>query len=136
MKPKLLRLWVEFVRGVAQLSTCERTRVGALLLSLDGERLLSFGYNGGTRGGPNAPLVDDPGNDFWIHAEANALVKPRPQEPFVVLCTHTPCYYCAGLLVNSGAKQVYALELYRLPQGWWRLREHGLGLILQPEDYS
>lgn len=135
MKPKLLRLWVEFVKGVATLSTCERTQVGCLLLSLNGERLLSFGYNGGTRGGPNHPALDVPGNDFWIHAEANALVKPRPQEPFIALLTHTPCYYCAGLLINSGCQQVYAMSFYRDDRGWQRLREHTLGLMLNEEDY-
>lgn len=119
MKRKFLeRLWVPMVRNVAALSTCERTKVGCLLLSLDGERLLAYGYNGTYRGGPNAPAVDEPGNPHWVHAEANALVKTRPVEPFVALVTHTPCYQCAMLLINAQVVAVYALERYRLSEGW------------------
>lgn len=129
MRPKLRRLWSTFAKDVAALSTCERTQVGALLLSQDWERLLAFGYNGGVRGGPNSPPVDVPGTEFWVHAEANALVKTRPVEPFVCLCTHTPCYRCAQLLLNSGVVEVYALEPYRDPAGWQLLRSFGKGVL-------
>lgn len=118
MKPKLLALWTRLARDVAALSTCERTQVGCLLLSVDGERLLGFGYNGGPRGGANEPEQDVEGSEFWIHAEANALVKPRGLEPFLLLCTHTPCVRCAGLIINSGAKRVLCLEHYRDPTGY------------------
>lgn len=126
MKTKLLGLWSSFVYAVAGLSTCDRTRVGCLLLSLDGERLLAFGYNGGPRGMQNTPEVDTVGGDFWIHAEANALVKPRAPEPFLVLATHTPCVRCAGLLINSGARRMLFLEKYRDDAGWRLLRSRPL----------
>lgn len=113
MKPKLFDLWRGLAYEVSRLSTCERTQVGALLLSLDGERLLGFGYNGGPRGGRNEPEEDVVGGDFWIHAEANALVKPRGMEEFLMLLTHTPCVRCAGLIVNSQAKRVLCLDAYR-----------------------
>lgn len=118
MKPKLLALWTKLAKDVAALSTCDRTQVGCLLLSLDGERLLGFGYNGGPRGGANEPEQDVEGGDFWIHAEANALVKPRGLEPFLLLCTHTPCVRCAGLIINSGAKRVLCLDYYRDHAGY------------------
>lgn len=132
MKQKLLTFWSKVAREVAALSTCDRTQVGALLLSLDGERLLALGYNGGIRGGLNEPsAIDDvPGTDFWIHAETNALIKSRPFEPFVALVTHTPCKRCAQLLLNSQALEVYALEYYRDLAGWQLLREHGRGVLL------
>lgn len=130
MRPKFRRLWSTFARDVAALSSCERTQVGALVLSVDEERLLAFGYNGGVRGGPNSPPVDVLGTDFWVHAEANALVKSRPFEPFIILCTHTPCYKCAQLLLNAGAVEIYALEPYRDPAGWELLRSRGKGVLL------
>jgi dCMP deaminase len=118
VKPKLLRLWTSVATEVAALSTCTRLQVGALLISLDGERLLAYGYNGGPRGGPNVPLLDEQGNDFWIHAEANALVKTRPVEPFHAILTHTPCLRCASLLINAGVEKVVAMDLYRDLAGW------------------
>lgn len=114
MRPKLFNLWSGFVQQVATLSTCNRTQVGCLLLSCDGERLLSFGYNGTWRGGPNQPEGGDyPGTPDWVHAEQNALVKSRPFEPFIAMITHTPCYACAMLLVNSQVTRVYCLQEYR-----------------------
>lgn len=123
MKRKYLDLWARFAREVAKLSTCERTQVGCLLLSLDGERLLSYGYNGTYRGGPNVPPTDEPGNHYWVHAEANALVKTRPVEPFIALVTHTPCYQCAMLLINARVHAVVALGRYRVSAGWDLLTE-------------
>ena len=133
MKVKLLKLWTDFAYQVADLSTCDRTKVGSLLLSTDGERLLAYGYNGGLKlpGLPNAPTNDTPGTDFWVHAEANALVKTRPVEPFLCLLTHTPCVRCAQLLVNSGVKKVLALDRYRDPAGWDLLRS----LPLRSDDF-
>lgn len=123
MKTKYLNLWVDFARKVADLSTCDRTKVGTCLVSVDGERLLAYGYNGTYRGGPNQPLQDTPGNPYWVHAEANALVKTRPVEPFVAIVTHTPCVQCAMLLINARVEKVIALERYRLVEGWDLLTE-------------
>jgi dCMP deaminase len=133
VKPKLTHLWRQFARDVAALSTCSRTQVGCLLLSLDGERLLALGYNGGVRGGANVPPEGDvPGTGFWLHAEENALVKSRPFEPFIAFCTHTPCVRCAKLLLNAGVTMVYAAEAYRDPAGWLLLLEHEKGALHGP----
>lgn len=124
MKPKLLELWCGFVRQVASLSTCGRTQVGCLLVSITGEELFAYGYNGTYRGGPNVISDDYPGSDHWVHAEANALVKTRSNRNFIAIVTHTPCYQCAMLLINSGCVDVYALERYRDPKGWKLLMSH------------
>lgn len=123
MKPKLLMLWETVVNRVALLSTCSRLNVGCLLLSPDGERLLAFGYNGTWRGGPNEVPDDEEGHPAWVHAEANALVKSRPFEPFVAFVTHTPCVTCAMLLINAQVEKVYAVHRYRDPTGWDLLKE-------------
>lgn len=130
MKPKLMAFWQSVAWNVAMLSTCERTQVGCLLLSPDGERMLAMGYNGGVRGGSNVPPTDVPGTDFWVHAEQNALCKSRPFEPFICLCTHTPCYRCAQLLINSGCSRVFAMKEYRDLSGWQLLLDHGKGEMI------
>lgn len=160
MKDKLLRFWARVAVEAASLSTCERTKVGAVLVSSDGERMLAMGYNGGLREGDNRPTEicaacghpphgnpcsacaadgpsfvcrggktmggDVPGTDFWVHAEANALVKSRPFEPFRAVLTHTPCYRCAQLLINARVERVYCLDLYRDPAGFELLKTHRL----------
>jgi deoxycytidylate deaminase len=132
VKKKLKTLWTLFVQEVATLSTCERRNVGCVLLSMDLERLLAFGYNGTYRGGPNSPPVDFPGTDAWVHAEANALVKTRPVEPFVAVITLIPCYQCAMLLVNSGCQHVYAIsDDYRDRRGWELLTDLGRATLVK-----
>lgn len=116
MKQKLLKLWLNFVEQVALLSNCERRKVGCLLVSVDGERLLSFGYNGVARG-ENEPTNDVEGHPAWVHAEANALVKSRSLEPFIVISTDAPCERCARLLINAHPEEVILKRPYRDPTG-------------------
>lgn len=130
MKPKLQWLWVRFTTQVAELSTCKRLHVGCVLASMEGERCLSFGYNGVYKGGPNTCLSDEAGNCGCVHAEQNALAKTRPSEDFVAFVTHTPCMTCASLFINAGVKAVYAVELYRDSRGWDLLRSVGIPVYL------
>lgn len=118
MKDLLVRLHMEFAHSVAELSHCVRGNVGCVLTSPDGERILSFGYNGSYRGGPNTCTgPNEPGKCECIHAELNALVKTRPPEPFVVFCTVSPCLQCAKAIINAGATAVYFQEQYRRSEG-------------------
>lgn len=121
MKFKYLKLWSGFAVQVGALSHCKRLKVGCVLVSVDGERCLSFGYNGTYRGGPNE-INEVPGSPEIIHAECNALIKNRPDTPFSAIVTATPCYPCAMMLINSGVYAVYALTQYRDPTGWNLLR--------------
>ena len=123
MKDKYLRLWSKFAIEVASLSHCKRLKVGTVLVSPDGERCLSFGYNGGYRGGPNEYPEEAPGSNLFIHSEINSLIKNRPDGPFTAIITATPCYQCAMALINSGAHTVYALSEYRDLSGWKLLKD-------------
>lgn len=127
MRDKLLRLHMDFAVRVAELSHCVRQQNACVLTSLDGERVLAFGYNGTWRGGPNQCTgPNEPGKCECIHAEVNALIKSRAFEPFVAFVTTSPCPNCAKCLVNSGCKMVVCGQAYRVTDGVVLLQDAGV----------
>lgn len=67
-----------------------------------------------------------------IHAEMNALYKlARSTESgldAVMFITHSPCLECAKGIVQSGIKQVYYKEAYRLSDGIKFLQQCGISV--------
>lgn len=103
---------------VASRSTCDRRKVGAVLVK--NKNILSTGYNGSSRG---LPHCDEIGHEIvaghcvrTIHAEANALVQAARHgtavEGAVMFMTHSPCYDCFKMIVNSGIKEVIYGDFY------------------------
>lgn len=118
MRDKLAVLHLDFAKRVAQLSHCGRQQNACVLTSLDGERVLSFGYNGTWKSGPNECTgPQEPGRCECIHAEINALIKTRGVEDFAAFVTTAPCPGCAKALINAGVKQVYCGKAYRVADG-------------------
>jgi deoxycytidylate deaminase len=53
-----------------------------------------------------------------VHAEINALIKVRVNDPKkVVFVTGQPCITCAKAIINSGASKVYYRAAYRSSEG-------------------
>lgn len=102
-------------RAVAERSYDPRLKVGAIIVSDDNTRLLSLGYNGNYKGGPNVPDSSDPGQSGFVHAEANSLVKCdyNFNRKKIMYLTHSPCAACAKLIVNAGISEVVYGEEYR-----------------------
>jgi dCMP deaminase len=115
----------QMVGIAAQRSTCIRKQVGALIV-LDG-RILSTGYAGAPKGLPHCLDVGciinsvDGGCMRTAHAESNAIAFAARHgirvEGADLWCSLTPCLMCAKLLVNSGIRQVFALQTYRDSSG-------------------
>ena len=77
-------------------------------------QILAFGYNGDEAGGANCPLCLLPGQDGFLHAEENALLKVTLDEPASMFITLSPCDMCAKRIINSRKiAQVYYLSEYR-----------------------
>ena len=103
---------------VASRSTCERRRVGAVVVK--NKNILSTGYNGSSRG---LPHCDEVGHELvaghcvrTIHAEANALVQAARHgtavEGATIFLTDSPCYDCFKMIVNSGIQEVVYKDFY------------------------
>jgi len=107
--------WIDFARLISKRSHDPRRKVGAVIVTSDNTQVLSIGYNGDWKGGPNKPVSLEPGESGFIHAEANALIKldyNNPKEKHLYV-TSSPCIDCARLIINAGIKRVIYDEQYR-----------------------
>jgi dCMP deaminase len=110
--------------NISERSYDPRLKVGAIVVSEDNTRLLSLGYNGNYRGGPNEAESDQPGQSGMIHAEVNALIKCdyNFNRKKIMYLTHAPCVSCAKLIVNADISSVIYDFEYRDMSGLKILR--------------
>src|SRR5574338_766528 len=111
--------WMSVARTMSERSCDPRLKVGAIVVSEDNTQMLSVGYNGNYKGGPNEHESLEPGQSGFIHAEINALVKCdynflKKKHMYI---THSPCRQCAKLIINAEIAKVIYGELYRDPSG-------------------
>lgn len=110
--------------AVAARGTCDRKRVGAVLVAPRSRAILSTGYNGAPRG---LPHCDEVGHQLvlmgerrscvrTVHAEANAVAQAAwtgtPLSGATAYVTVLPCPDCAKLLINAGVREVVVDESY------------------------
>jgi len=115
MRPEWDAIWMSVAKTISQRSIDPRHQVGAIIVSDDNTQLLSLGYNGNYKGGPNRTESDTPGKSGLIHAEQNALIKldynnPKKKKMYVSL---SPCSLCAKMIVNANIDEVIFDEAYR-----------------------
>ena len=121
--------YMNIAKKVLERSSCTRLHVGALILNEEMTQIISMGYNGNVKGGSNKCDSTEPGNCGCIHAEVNALIKPRPNEGKVMVVTHSPCKACSKLIVNAGIEKVYYGTDYRIPDGLNLLKKHKIKIV-------
>lgn len=111
----------------SKLSVSPRLQVGAVITSMDCSEAIAYGYNGDERGGINVPTNMLPGQDGFIHAEENALLKMKTKDPCKMFITDMPCVACARRIINAGnIKEVYYLRPYRDASGVGMLMKAGI----------
>lgn len=109
------------------LSPSPRLQVGAVICTQDFLNIVSYGFNGDEKGGANCPTTVEPGQDGFIHAEENALLKLKTKEPTIMFVTDSPCLNCAKRIINSGnIREVYYLRAYRDMSGVGLLNSHNI----------
>ena len=140
---KKLALYTKVVKMVAEESYCTRRKVGALLISPDGENIVSYGYNGTISGFPNVCELEDgtTNNNIVLHAEANAIMKAckagKSTDNCKMIITLSPCVSCAKLILQSGVSEVYYLEKYEDESGIDLLLEAGWEInFVHTSDYT
>jgi len=136
MKPKLVKLYSNIMEDVAQMSKCSRKKVGALLVSEDGDNIIGYGWNGRPSGAKGDDCCEDEHNvtkPDVIHAELNTITKIARRggctNNSTLFVSLSPCNNCALLIVQSGIKRVFYKEEYRDTTGLDILRASGVECV-------
>lgn len=124
-------------REWAQLSYCERKKVGALIVK--DRMIISDGYNGTPSGFENC-CEDEQGNTHWyvLHAEANAILKlassTQSAKGATLYLTLSPCKECSKLVLQSGISRVVYLQKYSDSEGIDFLKNHNIEIVKIDEN--
>ncbi len=121
---------------VARRSTCDRARVGAIIVK--DRRILTTGYNGSPAG---LPHCDEIGHLMiaghcvrTLHAEQNAIIQAALHGVGVagstLYVTHQPCITCAKMIINAGIRRVVFAGHYPDQHAVAFLRDAGVALEL------
>ena len=114
MRPDWDTIWSDFAEIISQRSVDSKYKVGAIVVNEENTQVLSIGYNGDQKGGPNKRQSCETGKSGFIHAEINALIKMDYNNPCnkKMYLTLSPCEVCAKAIVNSGIKEVIYQKIY------------------------
>lgn len=130
MKPALIKAYMDIAERFAEVSECQRLKVGAIVVK--NGSILAHGWNGTPSGFKTnvCELEDGSTSPFVLHAEQNILVKMAKSTESIegaeLFCTHSPCPECSKLLAQSGVKKVYFKYEYRITDGIDILKELGV----------
>lgn len=130
MKPGLVKAYMDIAERFAQVSECQRLKVGAIVVK--NGSILAHGWNGTPSGFKtnSCELEDGTTSPFVLHAEQNVLVKMAKSTESIegaeLFCTHSPCPDCSKLLAQSGVKKVYFKYKYRITEGLDVLQQLGV----------
>ena len=114
------RIFMSIAEEIASLSKCKRKQVGCV--AVKDKRIVAMGYNGTAPGqlndcedmyGDTLPTVS--------HSEANMIAFCAKNGISLDGCdlyvTMSPCPTCANLVIHSGIRYVYYMEVYRDTDG-------------------
>jgi dCMP deaminase len=121
--------FLTITRQVAERSTCMRAKVGAVIVR--DKNILATGYNGAPAGLPHCTDVGclvyrsvTPGGEEeenclrTIHAEINAIAQAAKNGAAIrdahIYITHSPCFQCLKVLINTGIKRICFEKEYKL----------------------
>lgn len=103
------KAYLKIAREWAQLSYCNRKKVGAIIVK--DRMIISDGYNGTPSGFENC-CENEEGYTKWyvLHAEANAILKvarsTQTCDGATLYITLSPCKECSKLIHQSGITRV------------------------------
>lgn len=126
-----INVFKNFVLDLSYLSKCEERKVAAIITSRDMLQVHSIGINGGPKGLQDCMCKID-GKYGCIHAEINALIKCRSDEPEkIMFVTLAPCKQCAAAIINApgGFSAVYYIQDWKEDTGLKLLRAAGIQTV-------
>ena len=113
----------------AQLSHCNRKKVGALIVK--DRMIISDGFNGTPTGFEN-PFEDEENYTklYVLHAEANAILKvagsPASAQGATLYLTLSPCKECSKLVHQAGIRRLVYINKYKDDSGLRFLEKAGV----------
>jgi len=127
-RPSWDEIWMGMAHNISRRSYDPRHQVGAIIVTQDNSQVLSLGYNGNYKGGPNEVESEIPGDSGMLHAEINALLKldynnPKQKAMYVTL---SPCRMCSKAIINAGINEVVYDREYRDTTGLDILKSVGV----------
>jgi len=128
-RPSWDQYFQTITRQVAERSTCQRAKVGAVIVR--DKNILATGYNGSPAGLPHCTEVGcliyksiDPEGETvencfrTIHAEINAIAQAAKNGAAIrdasIYITHTPCIHCFKTLINTGIVRICYEREYKV----------------------
>ncbi len=123
------RAYLRMAKEWAQLSHCNRKKVGALIVK--DRMIISDGFNGTPTGFEN-PCEDEENYTKWyvLHAEANAILKvagsPASAQGATLYLTLSPCKECSKLVYQAGIRRLVYINKYKDDSGLRFLEKAGV----------
>ena len=133
MEDKKLIMWLSQAQHLAQFSKAEKLKVGCVVVK--NGRIITTGINGMPCGASNVcEIVQADGTLVTkpevSHAEANAICGAAKNgialSGAMLFLTHSPCFECSKLIVNSGIRAVFYINEYRDARPLQFLRDNGV----------
>lgn len=121
MRPSWDQYFLGIAGAVSLRGTCDRKKVGAVLVNPVTRAILSTGYNGSI---PGEPHCDEIGHDMvdghcerTVHGELNAVVHAAlvgVSLAGATLYVNTfPCWGCFKALASAGVRRIVSADVYR-----------------------
>ena len=134
-RPSWNLYFMNIAHEVAQRSTCERAKAGAVIVKE--KRILITCNNGSPRGLPHCTevgcLIDNCHCIRTLHAEQNAIIQAALHgvitEGATIYVTHQPCFLCAKTIINAGIQEIVYDKEYQDDRSIDFLNQAGLKLI-------
>lgn len=108
---KIDEYYMRIAIETAKRGTCNRSIVGAILVTSDKNNIVSIGYNGAPKGMPHCTdvgcIISNNKCIRVVHAEANCLLKAQKTEGKLLYTTHFPCLNCSNLIINAGIEKIF-----------------------------
>src|SRR5213078_2691320 len=109
-RPSCQQYFMTITRQVAERSTCNRAKVGAVIVR--DKNILATGYNGSPAGLPHCNevgcLVYTSRTPSGETAENGASIRDAD-----IYITHTPCIHCLKVLINTGIRRIFYEHEYK-----------------------
>lgn len=133
-RPTWDEYFMNIAHEVANRSTCERAKVGAVIVK--DKRILTTGYNGSPRGLPHCTevgcLMENGHCIRTLHAEQNAIIQAAlhgvTTAGSTIYVTHQPCFLCAKTIINAGIEEIVYDQEYPDDRSRTFLEQSGVAL--------